>query len=56
MATANKMGTIAIAITVTNLVDEILAERSFIPNEQVRSSVNFPITEFLPILTLGHLM
>ncbi len=37
MTTANKIGIIAIAITVTNLVDEILAERGFIPNEQVRS-------------------
>ncbi|MBW4666373.1 MAG: retroviral-like aspartic protease family protein [Cyanomargarita calcarea GSE-NOS-MK-12-04C] len=31
------MGIITITITVTNLVDEILAERGFIPNEQVRS-------------------
>ncbi len=37
MTTANQMGIITITITVTNLVDEILAERGFIPNEQVRS-------------------
>ncbi len=37
MTTNSKMGIITITITVTNLVDEILAERSFIPNEQVRS-------------------
>lgn len=33
----NKMGIVTTKITVTNLVDEILAERGFIPNEQVRS-------------------
>jgi predicted aspartyl protease len=33
----NKMGIVTTKITVTNLVDEILAERGFIPSEQVRS-------------------
>jgi predicted aspartyl protease len=37
MTNSNQMGIITITITVTNLVDEILAERGFIPNEQVRS-------------------
>jgi len=32
-----KMGIITTKITVTNLVDEILAERGFIPSEQIRS-------------------
>ncbi len=32
-----KMGIVTTKIIVTNLVDEILAERGFIPNEQVRS-------------------
>jgi predicted aspartyl protease len=33
----NQMGIITTKITVTNLVDEILAERGFISNEQVRT-------------------
>ncbi len=33
----NKMGIVITKITVTNLVDEILAERGFIPSEEVRS-------------------
>ncbi|MGB3756211.1 MAG: hypothetical protein WBA07_07535 [Rivularia sp. (in: cyanobacteria)] len=33
----NKMGIVTTKIIVTNLVDEILAERGFIPSEQVRS-------------------
>ena len=33
----NKMGIVTTKVTVTNLVDEILAERGFIPSEQVRS-------------------
>jgi predicted aspartyl protease len=37
MTNSNQIGIITITITVTNLVDEILAERGFIPNEQVRS-------------------
>jgi predicted aspartyl protease len=32
-----QMGIITTTITITNLVDEILAERGFIPEEQVRS-------------------
>ncbi|MEH2319031.1 aspartyl protease family protein [Nostoc sp.] len=32
-----EMGIVTITITVSNLVDEILAERGFIPNEQIRS-------------------
>ncbi|MDZ7956664.1 MAG: aspartyl protease family protein [Aulosira sp. DedQUE10] len=33
----NEMGIITTTITVANLVDEILAERGFIPSEQIRS-------------------
>ncbi len=33
----NKMGIVTTKVIVTNLVDEILAERGFIPKEQVRS-------------------
>jgi predicted aspartyl protease len=35
--TATQMGIVTTTITVTNLVDEILAERGFIPPEQVRT-------------------
>lgn len=34
---SNKMGIITTTITVSNLVDEILAERGFTPKEQIRS-------------------
>jgi predicted aspartyl protease len=34
----NKMGIITTTIILSNLVDEILAERGFIPNEQIRST------------------
>ena len=34
---SNKMGIITTTITVSNLVDEILAERGFTPSEQIRS-------------------
>ncbi len=33
----NGMGTVTTTITVTNLVDEIMAERGFIPSEEIRS-------------------
>ena len=33
----SKMGIVTTKVIVTNLVDEILAERGFIPNEQIRS-------------------
>ncbi|MHC5936732.1 hypothetical protein [Nostoc sp.] len=32
-----EMGIVTTTITVSNLVDEILAERGFIPKEQIRS-------------------
>jgi predicted aspartyl protease len=37
MTNSENMGIITTTITVTNLVDEILAERGFIPNEQIRA-------------------
>lgn len=35
--TDNRMGKVTTTITVTNRIDQILAERGFIPSEQIRS-------------------
>jgi predicted aspartyl protease len=38
-ATDNRMGKVTTTITITNRIDRILAERGFIPPEQIRSVV-----------------
>jgi predicted aspartyl protease len=37
IATDDRMGKVTTTITVTNRIDQILAERGFIPSEQIRS-------------------